>query len=93
MLAQNKKGDTFSHVATRMDHFDVLEKMWAWVKEEQRNSIGVKKVLLLSTDLHGDTSFHLVAENSRLEALEILWIWAKEVELNTDELLLIENWI
>jgi len=51
----------------------------------------LKKNLLLGKDIYGHTVWYRAVEKGNLYALEVSWIWVKEVEVNTNEILLVEN--
>ena len=80
----SKKLDAAWHVAAAEGYLEILERLWLWVGEVQRNPHGVQRRLLLEQSKDGKSVWHMAAAGRHIKVLEKLWGWAKDVQINSD---------
>jgi len=73
------------HRAAAGGYIELLERLWLWAGEVQRNPHEIQRRLLLEQNKAGESVWHMAAAGGHVEFLEKLWGWAKG-KLNTDYL-------
>jgi ankyrin repeat protein len=86
LLAKDHKGKTAWQLAAEEGHFEVLTKLWYWMKELQLKPKEIRKEVLLSKDYFGQRVWHKAARGGQVEILEKLWVWTKELQLKPEEI-------
>ena len=73
-------------MAAEGSHFEVLEKLWDWVKQLQLLPEELWNGLFLSKDKLNEMACHLAAGGGHVEVIEKLCDWAKELQLKPEEM-------
>ena len=74
------------HRAAAGGYLEVLDRLWLWAGEVQRNPQEVQRRLLLDQNKNGETVWHMAVAGGHVEILEKLWGWAKKEKIKPDYL-------